>query len=123
MSVPTPDQHLPQIPYRAVEVNPLTKKELKWSAHRKVPVAMLDEEVLLDSSAIVSRLAAEAEAAKALAQQPKKGGWLGRKAAPASAPQPSAASLGDHQATWRQSQMQVVCQCGDTMCCLRGLQG
>ncbi len=83
-----------QIPYRAVEVNPLTKKELKWGAHRKVPVAMLDEEVLLDSSVIISRLAAEAEAAKAQAQQPKKGGWMGRKAAPASAPQPSAASLG-----------------------------
>ena len=98
------DLDVPQIPYRAVEVNPLTKKELKWSAHRKVPVAMLDEEVLLDSSVIVSRLAAEAEAAKAQrAQPPTKGGWLGRKAAPASAPQPSAASLGEPQRTPQQT--------------------
>ena len=76
-------------------MNPLTKAELKWSPHRKVPVAVLDEEILIDSSAIVSRLAAEAQAANAAAaQQPKKGGWLRGKAAPAAAPQPSAASLG-----------------------------
>ena len=37
---PTPDQ----IPYTCVEVNPLTKAELKWSEYRKVPVAMIDGE-------------------------------------------------------------------------------
>ena len=83
-----------QIPYRAVEVNPLTKAELKWGPHRHVPVALLDQEVLADSSAIVSRLAAEAEAAKA-AQQPSRKGWLRRGGAPSSAPQPSPASLGE----------------------------
>lgn len=56
---------VPQLPYRVVEVNPLTKGELKWSSYRKVPVLTLGEseackgEVLVDSSAIMSRLAAE----------------------------------------------------------------
>jgi microsomal prostaglandin-E synthase 2 len=42
-----------------VEVNPLTKGELRWSSYRKVPVVQMGEEVLVDSSAIISRLAAE----------------------------------------------------------------
>lgn len=33
-----------QIPYRCVEVNPLTKSELKWSEYRKVPVVVIDGE-------------------------------------------------------------------------------
>lgn len=35
---------LPQIPYRCVEVNPLTKAELKWSEYKKVPVVVVDGE-------------------------------------------------------------------------------
>jgi len=31
-----------QIPYRCVEVNPLTKAELKWSEYKKVPVILID---------------------------------------------------------------------------------
>lgn len=42
-----------------MEVSPLTKSELKWGHFRKVPVAVLDGEPLGDSSAIISRLAAE----------------------------------------------------------------
>lgn len=53
-----------QIPYRTVEVSPLYKKELKWSEHKKVPVAVLDGEVVQDSSVIISRLAAEIEASQ-----------------------------------------------------------
>jgi microsomal prostaglandin-E synthase 2 len=52
-----------QIPYRCVEVNPLTKAELKWSQYRKVPVVVVDGEQVNDSSVIISRLAAELEAA------------------------------------------------------------
>jgi microsomal prostaglandin-E synthase 2 len=33
-----------QIPYRCVEVNPLTKAELKFSEYRKVPVILIDGE-------------------------------------------------------------------------------
>lgn len=60
---PTPP---PQLPYRVVEVNPLTKGELQWSDYKKVPVIKMDEqEVVVDSTAIISRLAAEVEAAAA----------------------------------------------------------
>ena len=51
-----------QLPYKVVEVNPLTKGELKWSTYKKVPVMKLDAEVVVDSSAIISRLASEMEA-------------------------------------------------------------
>jgi microsomal prostaglandin-E synthase 2 len=49
-----------KLPYRVVEVNPLTKAELKWSEYKKVPVVLLDDkEQVNDSSAIISRLDAE----------------------------------------------------------------
>eukprot|EP00897_Mesotaenium_endlicherianum_P005322 jgi/Mesen1/4818/ME000243S04000 len=38
------------IPYRIVEVNPLGKKELKWSQYKKVPVIVVDNEQLNDST-------------------------------------------------------------------------
>lgn len=60
-----------KLPYRVVEVNPLTKSELKWSQYKKVPVIVLDDnEQVNDSSAIISRLAAELAAEK----EPKKRG-------------------------------------------------
>lgn len=70
-----------QIPYHAIEVNPLTKSELKWSKeYRKVPVVKLDDEVVVDSSAIISRLAAEIEAKGKPAVQPQaaKSSWYDR---------------------------------------------
>lgn len=62
------------MPYSTVEVNPLTKGELNWSSYRKVPVVKLDEEVVADSSAIISRLQAELDAAAA-GGSGSKGGW------------------------------------------------
>lgn len=64
----------------------MTKAELKWSKYRKVPVVKLDgEQVVVDSSAIMSQLAAELEAAgvgaKSSTEAPaakggtKQGGW------------------------------------------------
>lgn len=45
------------VPYEAVEVNPLTKAELKWSKeYQKVPVAMLDDQQLNGSDHIVEGL-------------------------------------------------------------------
>ncbi|CAI5528637.1 unnamed protein product [Closterium sp. Naga37s-1] len=44
------------IPYRVVEVNPVGKKELKWSPYKKVPVLVVNGESLVDSSAIISEL-------------------------------------------------------------------
>lgn len=76
-----------KVPYRVVEVNPLTKSELKWSQYKKVPVIVLDDsEQVNDSSAIISRLAAE------LAAQNKSSGGssgglfsFGKKKGPPSA--------------------------------------
>lgn len=46
-----------RIPYEVVEVNPLTKKETKaFTDYRKVPVCKINGEVVVDSSAIISRL-------------------------------------------------------------------
>ncbi|XP_004512741.1 uncharacterized protein [Cicer arietinum] len=44
------------IPYKVVEVNPLSKKEIKWSEYQKVPIVMIDGEQLNDSSAIIDKL-------------------------------------------------------------------
>lgn len=38
------------IPYEVVEVNPLSKKEIKWSDYKKVPILTVDGEQLVDSS-------------------------------------------------------------------------
>jgi len=44
------------IPYKVVEVNPMGKKELKWSDYKKVPVLVVDGEQMNDSTAIISEL-------------------------------------------------------------------
>ncbi|XP_027359110.1 prostaglandin E synthase 2 [Abrus precatorius] len=44
------------IPYKVVEVNPLSKKEIKWSEYQKVPILMVDGEQLNDSSVIIDKL-------------------------------------------------------------------
>ncbi|KAJ6672691.1 MICROSOMAL PROSTAGLANDIN E SYNTHASE-2 [Salix viminalis] len=44
------------IPYKVVEVNPISKKEIKWSDYKKVPILMVDGEQLVDSSAIIDKL-------------------------------------------------------------------
>ena len=62
-----------QVPYRTVEVNPLTKKQLKWSGQKKVPVVLLDNELINDSSLILSRLAIELED-----PEPEKTSWFGK---------------------------------------------
>ena len=50
-----------QIAYRTVEVSPLTKKQIKWADYKKVPVVVMDGEAYGDSTAIITRLAAELE--------------------------------------------------------------
>ena len=52
-----------KVPYSTIEVNPLTSAELKWSEYKKVPVVKVDEsEIIIESTRIMSRIAAEAEA-------------------------------------------------------------
>lgn len=38
------------IPYKVVEVNPINKKEIKWSDYKKVPILVVDGEQMVDSS-------------------------------------------------------------------------
>lgn len=46
-----------RIPYDVVEVNPLTKKETKpLTDYKKVPVCTINDEVVVDSSTIISKL-------------------------------------------------------------------
>ncbi|XP_030453666.1 uncharacterized protein LOC115675205 [Syzygium oleosum] len=45
-----------KIPYKVVEVNPISKKEIKWSDYKKVPVLMVDGRQMNDSSAIIDQL-------------------------------------------------------------------
>jgi microsomal prostaglandin-E synthase 2 len=44
------------IDYKVVEVNPIGKKELKWSEYKKVPVLVVDGEPMNDSTNIISTL-------------------------------------------------------------------
>lgn len=39
-----------------MEVNPISKKEIKWSDYKKVPILMVDGERMVDSSEIVDKL-------------------------------------------------------------------
>jgi len=38
------------IAYKVVEVNPMGKKEIKWSEYKKVPILVVDGEALNDST-------------------------------------------------------------------------
>ncbi|KAM7475305.1 hypothetical protein LguiB_022548 [Lonicera macranthoides] len=37
------------VPYTIVKVNPISRKEIKWSDYKKVPILMVDGEQLVDS--------------------------------------------------------------------------
>lgn len=41
------------IGYKVVEVNPINKKEIKWSEYKKVPILTVDGEQMVDSSGSV----------------------------------------------------------------------
>lgn len=41
-----------KIPYKIVEVNPISKKEIKWSDYKKVPILTVDGEQMVDSSGL-----------------------------------------------------------------------
>ena len=71
-----------KIPYRVVEVNPLSKKELKFSTYRKVPVLIVDGTQLNDSSFIMKALSAKLppgrtkKSATAIAEEEQWLGWV-----------------------------------------------
>eukprot|EP00793_Prasinoderma_coloniale_P005468 PRCOL_00004876-RA len=68
------------IPYRTVEVNPLFKKEIKFSPdYRKVPIVMVNGEQLNDSSHIIDAIEAKIAQANPPAAA-RKSSWFGGKA-------------------------------------------
>ncbi|CAI5515727.1 unnamed protein product [Closterium sp. Naga37s-1] len=79
------------IPYRVVEVNPVGKKELKWSPYKKVPVLVVNGESLVDSSAIISELHRRLNPSKATNIPPAA---PAASAAAASAPGAYASAIG-----------------------------
>lgn len=51
-----------RMPYSTIEVNPLSKAEIKFSEkYKKVPIAVIDGEAVNDSSGIMSKLADQAQ--------------------------------------------------------------
>ncbi|KAL6770622.1 TEF18 [Auxenochlorella protothecoides x Auxenochlorella symbiontica] len=94
-----------KIPYTCVEVNPLTKAELKWSEYKKVPVVVMDGEQFNDSSAIISRLSASVGRGAATPDPAAPGGWrswLGQGSAPTSSPPARNGTQGSSdEETWR----------------------
>lgn len=38
------------LPYEIVEVNPVMRQEIKWSTYRKVPILMVNEDVVSDNA-------------------------------------------------------------------------
>ncbi|CAI5479130.1 unnamed protein product [Closterium sp. Yama58-4] len=83
------------IPYRVVEVNPVGKKELKWSPYKKVPVLVVNGESLVDSSAIISELHRRLNPSKATNIPPAApAASAAASAAAASAPGAYASAIG-----------------------------
>ncbi|KAL1318410.1 hypothetical protein HN51_070724 [Arachis hypogaea] len=63
------------IPYKVVEVNPLSKKEIKWSEYKKVPILMVDGEQLNDSSAIIDMLGEKIMSKKKAGEDDEETKW------------------------------------------------
>ncbi|WOG84571.1 hypothetical protein DCAR_0103755 [Daucus carota subsp. sativus] len=58
------------MPYKIVEVNPLSKKEIKWSDYKKVPILVVDGQQMNDSSAIIDKLDSMINSEKSAEQVP-----------------------------------------------------
>ena len=67
-----------KVPYDVVEVNPMTKGELSWveDGWKKVPIVVVGEEKLNDSSAIIATLTKRFDESGSSASA---GGWFGGK--------------------------------------------
>ncbi|KAL2895365.1 Prostaglandin E synthase 2 [Bienertia sinuspersici] len=68
------------IQYKVVEVNPISKKEIKWSDYKKVPIVTVEGEQMVNSSDIIDtmfkRLHPEGSAKSSTSSEEEKE-WLG----------------------------------------------
>ncbi|WCJ35070.1 Prostaglandin E synthase 2 [Euphorbia peplus] len=66
-----------KIPYKIVEVNPMNKKEIKWSDYKKVPVLTVDGEQMVDSSDIIDKLFQRINPDKSIPNGDEESKWRG----------------------------------------------
>jgi microsomal prostaglandin-E synthase 2 len=94
-----------KLPYRVVEVDPLRKKEIRWSKYRKVPILTIDGEQINDSSVIIDRLYNEVQELKKkeAAQSGKKSSWfsLSSSSSSSSSSSGSQSPAEEEEAKWR----------------------
>jgi microsomal prostaglandin-E synthase 2 len=64
-----------KIPYKIVEVNPVTKSEIKFSDYKKVPVMICNGKQLNDSSVIISSLTEILDKADTATRDPSEVKW------------------------------------------------
>ena len=77
------------VPYKAIEVDPLQKTEIKWSDYKKVPIVMVDGKQYNDSSHIITELSETFATPKTMA--PRGRGMFG-----------AGAKFFESEATWRE---------------------
>ncbi|EEF52757.1 prostaglandin E synthase 2 [Ricinus communis] len=65
------------IPYKIVEVNPISKKEIKWSDYKKVPILTVDGEQMVDSSDIINKLFERIHTGNSIPDSDEESKWRG----------------------------------------------
>nr|XP_016510195.1 PREDICTED: prostaglandin E synthase 2-like [Nicotiana tabacum] len=63
------------IPYKIIEVNPISRKEIKWSDYQKVPIVIVDGETMLDSSDIIDKLFEKVRSADSTSDADEESKW------------------------------------------------
>lgn len=63
------------LPYKIIEVNPISKKELKWSEYKKVPVVVVDGEQMVNSSDIIDKLFEKVRSADSTSDADEESKW------------------------------------------------
>lgn len=65
------------VPYKVVEVNPIFKKEIKWSEYKKVPILMVDGVQMVDSTDIIDKLYQRIHPHNSASNLEEERKWLG----------------------------------------------
>ncbi|KAM7266789.1 hypothetical protein ACFE04_008955 [Oxalis oulophora] len=66
-----------KIPYKVVEVNPISKKEIKWSEYKKVPILTVDGEQMVNSSDIIKQMYQKLQGEDTVPLSEEEKEWLG----------------------------------------------
>ncbi|XP_071721894.1 uncharacterized protein [Rutidosis leptorrhynchoides] len=66
-----------KIQYKVVEVNPISKKEIKWSDYKKVPILTVDGDHMVDSLNIINQLYRKLHSEDTVPESDEEKKWLG----------------------------------------------